>query len=408
MSSQLRIAIFPYIPDLAGDKLVGLKQFIADEFKKKCGESVQVETKADPYDLKKLTSTHLSNGEEAYDIMEVDTILLGELAKAGCLQPLEGHFKVTEDIYTASAVQSVGYSPHFKQHLYGVPTLQCASFLMELADKDNKPKEPLLKEWKSFDELKKALDKAESESGPKVLLAGDFRGSWGLPMFYLDAYVDKHGKGSVYEGIDAPVDPKLVEELKEYTDYGKPPGRDNPDTDGEFHDNHELLVNEVIHYQHILMYAYSENLGEVLQKATQEKKQKHALNIVSPALDRSNFLLTYTDAVVVNKSKFADPQRAEVIAKFVEFYTSLDFRKRFAFGQDLPESVFRPRYVLPARKAFFTEKTVAEDKYYKWFHTALQHSVAAPNHDIYQKREYLSQQLLKVLGWEPKAHTQLI
>ena len=203
MSSQLRIAIFPYIPDLAGDKLAGLRQFIADEFKKKCGESVQVETKADPYDLKQLTSTSLANGEEAYDIMEVDTVLLGELAKSGCLQPLEGRFKVTEDVYTASAVHSVRYSPHFKQHLYGIPTLQCASFLMELADKDYNPKEPLLKEWKSFDELKKALDKAESETGPKVLLAGDFRGSWGLPMFYLDAYVDKHGKGSVYEGIDA-------------------------------------------------------------------------------------------------------------------------------------------------------------------------------------------------------------
>ena len=41
----------------------------------------------------------------------------------------------------------------------------------------------------------------------------------GLPMFYLDAYVDKHGKGSIYEGIDAPVDDDIiVEHLKEFTD----------------------------------------------------------------------------------------------------------------------------------------------------------------------------------------------
>ena len=406
----LRVSIFPYIPDLAGDKLAGLKQFIANEFKKKYGQQVEVESTADPYNLKKLKSNHLTDDKDAYDAMEVDTILLGELAKTGLLQTLENHFEVGTDVYTSSAVHSVRYSPHLKSHLYGVPTLQCASFLMELADVDHTPKTPLLKDWKSFKELKEVLDKAEAESDHRLLLCGDFRGSWGLPMFYLEAYVDKHGKHSAYEGIDAPVDdPELIEELKEFTDFGELPSGKNPDIDGEFHAGHEKLITEVVDSEHILMYAYSENMGEALQKAATKNKHKRTLRIVSPPLDDSNNLLTYTDAVVVNKSKFADPQRAALIKMFVEFYTSLAFRTSFAFGRDLPDSVTYKRYVLPACRAFFAQKDVEDDEYYKQFHDALlHHSIPAPNHDIYGKRKALQKELKKALGIEQKAHTQLI
>ena len=408
MASQprLRVAIFPYIPDLAGDKLAGLKQFIVDEFKKVSGELIEVETDADPYDLNKLNSTYLTNDRDAYDVMEVDTILLGELVKTGRLQNLEDHFMVTEDVFTPSAVHSVRYSPHLKSHLYGVPTLNCASFLMELADEDYTPQKPLLKDWTSFDQLKEALDQAEG-SGHRVLLAGDFRGSWGLPMFYLDAYIDKHGKGSLYEGIDSPVDdPELIEELKEFTDFGQLPGGSNPDTDGKFHKNHDALIREVTDSKHILMYAYSENMGEALQRAAEKNKHKKTVRIVSPPLDDSNKLLTYTDAVVVNKSKFADQGRAALIVKFVEFYTSLAFRTSFAFGKDLPISVVYPRYVLPARKDFYTETDAMEDRYYKQFHDAQHHSVPAPNHDIYSKRKALEKQLEKALGMKQTANTQ--
>ena len=121
MSSRpLRVSIFPYIPDLAGDKLAGLKQFIADEFKKAYGQRVEVETTADQYDLKKLKSSYLIDDKDAYDVMEVDTILLGELAKTDLVQALEDHFEVKTDVFT-SAVHSVRYSPHLKSHLYGVP-----------------------------------------------------------------------------------------------------------------------------------------------------------------------------------------------------------------------------------------------------------------------------------------------
>ena len=392
-SETLRVSIYP-IPDLAGDKLDSLKEYIKSEFKKECpGAMIQVETSADIYNAEKMTSTYLGPGEKAYDVMEVDTILLGEVV--GCLQPLDDYFTITKKEYSESAVRSVT----FDKKLYGIPTLQCANFLMELADPDRGPQKPLLRDWTSFGQLKEALDEAiDEDSCHKPFMVGDFTGSWGLPMFYLDAYVDEHGEKSVYEGIDAPVnDETLIENLKHFTDYGALSSGKNPDTDGTFHKDHDRLIDEVTDSDHILMYAYSESLGEALQRSAQKKKAKSALNIVSPPLDKSNFLLTYTDAVVVNKSKFADTKRAELIVKFVKFYTSLKFRENVAFGRDLPASV--TRYVLPARNDFFTETKAADDKYYKMFRDALTHSVAAPNHGVYHKRKALQAKLEKALDF---------
>ena len=411
MASQppLRVAIFPYIPDLAGDKLAGLKQFIVDGFKKVSGELIEVETDANPYDLNKLNSTYLTNDRDAYDVMEVDTILLGELVKTGRLQNLEDHFTVTEDVFIPSAVQSLHYSPDLKNHLYGVPTLICASFLMELADVDHALQKPLLKDWTSFDQLKEALDQVDG-SGHRLLLAGDFqpRGSSGLSMFYLGGYNDEYGTGGgfVCEGIGAPIDdPEFIKQLKELR---QPPGGINTDTDGNVHNKYDLLIREVTDSKHILMYAYSENMGEVLQRAAEKKKCKHTVRIVSPPLDNSNKLLTYTDAVVVNKFKFADQGRAALIIKFVEFYTSLAFRTSFAFGQDLPGSVVYPRYVLPARKDFYTETDAMQDRYYQQFHDAQHHSVPAPNHDMYLKGKALEKQLKKALEMSQTECTPLL
>ena len=400
---ELKVSIFKYIPDLAGDQLTGLSRFIADEFKKEHGVSVTVEAVSDPYDLKRLTSKHLTNSADAYDVMEVDTVMLGELAKSGNLQVLEKYFEVTKDVFTSSAVESVRCAPHLKPHLYGVPTLQCAKFLMELTDVNRTPEgQRLLKDGISFDQLKEALDR-EDDSGHRVLLVGDFRGRWGLPTLYLDAYVSKHGKEPLLEDIDGSVaDLKLIEELKEFTDCGRLADGSNPGIDGKFHEDHELFIREVTDSEHILMYAYSENMAEALQRAAERNRHKSILHIISPPLQSYN-LLTYTDAVVVNKHKFADPKRAADIIKFVDFYTSLPFRTSLAFGQDLPPSVLYPRYVLPARKDFFTKTAAANDVYYKEFHAALKYSTAVPNCDIYYKRPFLQAQLEEALGLTPEA-----
>ena len=343
-SQPIRVAIYP-IPDLAEDKLAGLKQFIIEEFKKKSGKLIEVETDVDQYELDESgelaiakLANYLTDDERAYDVMELDTEPLEKLVKTGCLQALENHFTVTEDVFTPYSVRSVTVcrdtdgNAHTDKHLYGVPTLVCAKFVMELEDVNHPPQKPL-KDWASFDELKDSLGQAEG-SGHSLLLKSDF---------------DSSGK---------------------------------------------LRNSTVAESQLIVMYTYSEHMGVVLRRAAEENKPKKTRRIAFLPVDDSNKLLTYTDALVVNKSKFADKKRAAVIMEFVKFYTSLEFRTSFAFGKDLPNSV--PRYVLPARKDFYTSETAVQDDYYQQFYDILlQHSVPAPNDDLRSKGKAIQEQLKK-------------
>ena len=145
------------------------------------------------------------------------------------------------------------------------------------------------------------------------------------------------------------------------------------------------------------MYGYSENLGLVRKASALKNKHKNVLNVVSPPLDQANYLLTYTDAVVVNKSKYdTSPTRAKVIQDFVVFYTGLKLRTKYAFGEDLPEVIdglpkedTRPRYVITARNDFYSQEVVTNDPLYMMLHHALQRSSPAPNHGLYHKRKIL-------------------
>ena len=145
----------------------------------------------------------------------------------------------------------------------------------------------------------------------------------------------------------------------------------------------------------------------IVRKASALKnKRKNVLNVVSPPLDQANYLLTYTDAVVVNKSKYdISPSRAKVIQDFVVFYTGLKLRTQFALGKDLPEVIeglpkedTRPRYVITTRNDFYSQEVVTSDPTYMMFHRALHRSSPAPNHGLYHKRKGLEAKLKEALG----------
>ena len=385
----LRVAIYPYIPDLADDQLRGLTKYIAKEFKAISGVDIIISSEVDPYDLAKMDSTYLGSGSDAYDVLEVDTILLGELVDTGKLQQLDGIFTVNDTIYAKTTVEAV----KILNKLYGVPTLQCANFLTEISDQ---LQQPLLKDWSSFKEMKTVMDPAHARG---IRLVGNFSGSWTLPNFYLGAYIDKHGPKDLYKGIDSnPADDMLlVANMKDYNRYGALPNGTNPTIDGTYKRYPQKAIDAIVASDHVFMYGYSEVLGTVRNAA--KKKQKSVLNTVSPPLDRANYLLTYTDATIVNKSRYnVSQERAKVIEEFVNFYTSLKFRLQYALGEDLPKEVVRPRYVLPACKDFYKQDAVTKDENYMMFHKALDRSSPAANHDLYDKRKGLETKLKVVLG----------
>ena len=392
----LRVAIFPYIPDLRGDSLQSLVEMTKREFEKLHPE-IDLEVIGDPkllqvYNMDYLEKECFTDSENAFDIMEVDTVLLRELVDRKCLQPLDpDQFKVNTDRLFDAGVTSVQY----KDRCYGVPTLQCASFLMELACH-----KPLLHPNSTYDELHQSLStrtepKPHSKSERHILLAGDFRGSWTLPMFYLTAYVDRHGQESLGKSVDAPVEETDLPEMEWLMGLGERSDGSNPDVDGTFHDKQSEMIAEVVQSEHILMYGYSEMLGDAKKCAGVVSKELIPLSIISMPLEHGNFLMTYTDALVVNRYKF--PSKAAAIEKFVKFYTSAQFRARISLGDDLPTS-YPPRYLIPACREFFLHAKVASDRVYQMIHDCLKHSVPAPNHDIYTQRKKIGSALMQMLN----------
>ena len=398
---SLQIAIYPYIPDLAGDQYKSLTGFIKNEFSSQYGVDIEVTCdykKMDPYNVDGMDKTYLS--PDGYDVLEVDTLLLGDIVKTEKVLPLDTIFAVNNDIYAPTAVESV----KLDGKLYAVPTLQCANFLTELSGK-KPPQKPILQDWTSYSDMKTVMDPAYASG---VRLVGDFTGSFGLPMFYLGAYIDKNGPKTVYDGIASQPakDPALIENMKHFTGYGACSGGKNPTTDGTYHSDPDLMINDIADSEHVFMYGYSENLGKVRKASALKDKRKTALTTVSAPLDKANYLLTYTDAVVVNKSKYqSSTKRAEDIQKFVNFYSDLKLRTQYALGEDLPKDISglpmedtRPRYVLPALKQFYTQEVVTKDPYYPMFHKALERSVAAPNHGFYDQKNELNKELKEALG----------
>ena len=103
----------------------------------------------------------------------------------------------------------------------------------------------------------------------------------------------------------------------------------------------------------------------------------------------SNNLLTFTDALIVNKSHYSDINKAYAIDKFIEFYKSLRFRNQYAEGKNLKEPN-PPHYVLISRKDFYTTGFGADEKNYQMLRQAMDYAVAAPNHGLADKHNKMN------------------
>ena len=159
-------------------------------------------------------------------------------------------------------------------------------------------------------------------------------------------------------------------------------------------------VKDIADSDHIMMYGYSEWLSQVMADKMAKEKHIHASCIISPPLGEENNLLTFTDALVVNNSRFAEQKKCPAITKFIKFYTSLTFRNKYAEGQDLKKP-HPPRYVIISRKDFYTQGFGAENKKYRELHEALRFAVACPNHGIVGRHKEMYEMLVDKLHLPP-------
>ena len=396
--THLKVGIYPCIPDLGNDELQGLKDFVKTEFEREHPDiTVTVSTNWDPYEVDEV-GNNLSSKADSFDILEIDTVLLGELAKKGVLQELDpDKYKLREDFLDVG-LNAVYYEGNY----YGVPTLHCANFLIELIAGDVDPNKAILRPLETpgnhtLVDLKNIVQRHRVSP-----LIGDFCGKWTLPCFYLNAYIDKHGKNSVQEGLDAPiVELDVLDAMKWFIKLGDDTDGGNKGAEGCYHSDSKGILSDIAMSDHVLLYGYSELLSQVMSDKTCLSKKIHACCIIAPPFGAENNLLTFTDALIVNKSHYSDVNKADAIDKFIEFYTSLRFRNQYAEGKDLKEP-HPPRYVLISRKDFYTTGFGAHEKNYQMLQQAMDNTVAGPNHGLFWKKEEIEHILVEKLGLNKK------
>ena len=325
------------------------------------------------YDVDKIA---LKFAHNCIDVMEVDAILLGEIADQDILLPVDSVYPAfTLTDYFPAARWAVTYNGT----VYGVPTLQCGNFLIELAD--NRNTDPFLPvgEIRTMSDMEDALS---GISGPgsdnSAVLLGNFRGSWTLPLFYVESYIFKYKNKSAEEAYETqPFEPDeaVLDDLRTFGGFALEADGSNKATD-EYHKECPVdMTEQMVQSTHSLSTSYSETMGETLYQSREAGSRKHVINVNS-----RNRLLTYTDALVINKQISRSKKR--IVEKFLEFYSGLKMRTMIAMGKDL--DVVAPRYVLPARMDFYRSRH-ANRVYRKFSKLLKKYSVSAPNYGIYNR-----------------------
>ena len=393
---DLKVGIYPWIPDLGKDKLQGLKDMIKYDFERKHPNiTLSVSSSWDPYDVDKVTK-NLSDDPNSFDVLEIDTILLGEIVDKGNVQKLDLSHHGLQDDFMAVGLDAVTY----KGSCYGVPTLNCANFLIELISGTEQCDTEILCSLEKGDhnlgDLKQVVRRYYDHFKGVSPMIGDFRGKWTLPMMYLDAYVDVHGNSDAEEGIDAPIDTKVLENMKWFMDLGDDTDGNNKGERDEY-DSASERDKDISKSDHVMLYGYSEWLSQVMSDKMCKNEEIHATCIISPPLGKDDRLLAFTDAAIVNKFHYSDPKKATAIVEFLKFYTSLEFRNKYAKGVDLKDP-HPPRYVMISRKDFYTDGFGAGDKHYQQFRRAFDHAVAAPNYGLADKHKEMNDLLIEKLN----------
>lgn len=174
----LKAVLFPYIPDSADDQFASLIRTLEKGFEELHPDvdlALVMEPQMDLYDLSQggTLDQLLGDGSDAAQVVEVDTLLLGQLVTKGWVQPVSmNNPGVLPGAWQAAAVGGA---------VYGVPTYLCTNVVY------------------SQDEGLSAASDGESLlaflrglAPGKTPLVSNYAGSWTLPGAYLDAWADTH------------------------------------------------------------------------------------------------------------------------------------------------------------------------------------------------------------------------
>ncbi|MBI3089465.1 MAG: hypothetical protein HYY96_02270 [Candidatus Tectomicrobia bacterium] len=357
----LRVALYPYIPDSDSDNYEKLRSTIIDEFNS-THPSIRLDLRPIKpnedyhYDLNKLAqwlTTRPENG--GYDVVEVDTMLLGELYKRNIIAPWEAPGLDQTDWYQAGRSASI-----INGRLYGVPHWLCGYFILARDEKVAKAQ--------SLDIL---IDTLQLNTKDIPNLAGNMVGQWRLPTLYVKAWSD--ADESRTENIDsairailrrrsAPYVRNVLLSLRKFASQcRKHPEEPSQCLDGSFEEEPYKAESKFADHKVKAIFGYFESLHNVKKHNNVKKDTAEPIYIAPLPLGERNSHVFMVDAFVLNRKCGDKCQKAAVA--FVKYIHAEETYEWIVMGKKGTSTV--PRYLIPATKSAFTVDRIIEDKHYE-------------------------------------------
>lgn len=378
-SATLRVAMFPYIPDSGADRYTSLVAYIERNFEQRYPTIDLVLRPLNPeddfYDIDTLKGWLTSSAEqEGYDIVEVDTVVLGDMVTAGLISPWP-QASDSSDWYPVAA-----RSVQINGATYGIPHLLCGYFLM------TRSKEAA--SAKNVAELSRALMSIQNDAPD---LVGNMVGSWNMPSLFLDAWSDNHPRASAAYALHAPMDADTLDDFGQFSSLCWYRGQ-NPCLDGTYDDDKQpALAAEMFALGKAdALFGYSERLFFVFSTASDDETI-----LVSPLpMGKGKNPLLFTDAFVLRRDR---PDKVEAAARlFTDFMNSKEVQEVLLMSGDV-SSTATPRYLLPATQSAFDAPRLKTDRVYQELKKAIAEAEPFPNTGFLNTRKAMRDEIMTFL-----------
>ncbi|MFY1831984.1 hypothetical protein ACN47A_39085 [Myxococcus fulvus] len=369
----LRVPVYPYIPDAAGDQFASMLTRIETEFERL---HPNVDLVLNPpcfqddfYDPAPIAVSLKGEGPCPYDVIETDTVILGELVATGAVKPwssLPAHAFWHPAGITASIHQG---------QLYGVPHWLCGHFIIS--------RDSNVRRARTVSALLRAL---EARQTPEPNLAADLLGSWNLPALYLDAWADTRGAWNIESAVTTShYDARALEGLRRFSLACESQGS-NPCLDGTYNNDPDLPAIRFAQGQVDATMGYSERLHLILKNLPAGSSVSE-LKLSSAPIGEGDHPILFTDSYFLSvRCTGACEQAAH---KFVEYMSRPSTFEWILMSEDAPAGAQVPRYLVPSTLDAYATPKVRQDPFYPIIALELLTGMAFPNEGLLDIRRQM-------------------
>jgi thiamine pyridinylase len=369
----LRVPIYPYIPDAAGDQFASMITRIETEFEQR---NPNIDLVLNPscfqddfYDPASIARSLKGEGECDYDVIETDAVILGELVATGAVRPWS---RLPDQVFWHPA--GVGASMH-EGRLYGIPHWLCGHFIIS--------RDENVRQARTVSDLLQAL---ESRQTPEPDIAADMLGSWNLPALYLDAWADTNGARNVESAVTTSnYDLRVLDGLRRFTQACESNGA-NPCVDGTYNDDYDLPAKRFAQGQADATMGYSERLHVILKNLPAGRSASE-IKLSSAPLGDGDRPILFTDSYFLSvRCTGACEQAAR---RFVEYMSRPSTFEWILMSEDAPAGAQVPRYLVPATLDAYATPKVRQDPFYPIIALELLTGMPFPNEGLLNIRRQM-------------------